>query len=60
MIDKNLQVLLKHPDIRFDAASTGNYFVVDDAATGQALAWVKASDQAEVETAIASWIITKA
>jgi len=60
MIDKNLQVLLKHPDIRFDAASTGNYFVVDDAATGQALAWVKASDQAEVETAIACSAVAQA
>ncbi|MCH7382680.1 NAD-dependent succinate-semialdehyde dehydrogenase [Acinetobacter dispersus] len=60
MIDKNLQVLLKHPDIRFDAASTGNYFVVDDAATGQALAWVKASDQAEVETAIARSAVAQA
>ena len=38
MIDLNLQALLKHPDIRFDAAPTEDYFVVDDAATGQALA----------------------
>ncbi|QHH96463.1 NAD-dependent succinate-semialdehyde dehydrogenase [Acinetobacter dispersus] len=60
MIDKNLQVLLKHPDIRFDAAQTGNYFVVDDAATGQALAWVKASDQAEVEAAIARSAVAQA
>ena len=60
MIDKNLQVLLKHPDIRFDAAPTGNYFVVDDAATGQPLAWVKASDQAEVKTAIARSAVAQA
>ena len=53
MIYLELQTLLKHPDIRFDAAPTEDYFVVDDAATGQALAWVKASDQAEVEAAIA-------
>ncbi|ENV07969.1 hypothetical protein F966_03829 [Acinetobacter higginsii] len=53
MIDLELQTLLKHPDIRFDATLAEDYFVVDDAATGQALAWVKASDQAEVEAAIA-------
>ncbi|MCH7338546.1 NAD-dependent succinate-semialdehyde dehydrogenase [Acinetobacter higginsii] len=60
MIDLNLQALLKHPDIRFDAASTEHYFVVDDAATGQALAWVKASDQAEVEAAIARSAVAQA
>ena len=60
MIDLELQTLLKHPDIRFDAAPTEDYFVVDDAATGQALAWVKASDQAEVEAAIARSAIAQA
>ncbi|OBY74773.1 NAD-dependent succinate-semialdehyde dehydrogenase [Acinetobacter gyllenbergii] len=60
MIDLNLQALLKHPDIRFDATPTEDYFVVDDAATGQALAWVKASDQAEVEAAIARSAIAQA
>ncbi|MFW1838797.1 NAD-dependent succinate-semialdehyde dehydrogenase [Acinetobacter gyllenbergii] len=60
MIDLNLQALLKHPDIRFDAAPTEDYFVVDDAATGQALAWVKASDQADVEAAIARSAIAQA
>ncbi|QHH94819.1 NAD-dependent succinate-semialdehyde dehydrogenase [Acinetobacter gyllenbergii] len=60
MIDLNLQALLKHPDIRFDAAPTEHYFVVDDAATGQTLAWVKASDQAEVEAAIARSAIAQA
>lgn len=60
MIDLNLQALLKHPDIHFDAAPTEHYFVVDDAATGQALAWVKASDQAEVEAAITRSAIAQA
>ncbi|EPF80522.1 NAD-dependent succinate-semialdehyde dehydrogenase [Acinetobacter gyllenbergii] len=60
MIDLNLQALLKHPDIRFDAAPTEDYFVVDDAATGQALAWVKASDQADVEAAITRSAIAQA
>ncbi|ENX41962.1 NAD-dependent succinate-semialdehyde dehydrogenase [Acinetobacter sp. NIPH 2100] len=60
MIDFGLQALLKHPDIRFDSASTEKYFVVDDAATGQALAWVKRSDQADVEAAIARSAIAQA
>ncbi|WEI18389.1 NAD-dependent succinate-semialdehyde dehydrogenase [Acinetobacter proteolyticus] len=60
MIDLELQTLLKHPDICFDAAPADDYFVVDDAATGQALAWVKASDQAEVEAAIARSAIAQA
>ncbi|ENW81725.1 hypothetical protein F909_01409 [Acinetobacter sp. ANC 3929] len=60
MIDFGLQALLKHPDIRFDAASTEKHFVVDDAATGQALAWVKISDQADVEAAIARSAIAQA
>ncbi|WP_343621971.1 NAD-dependent succinate-semialdehyde dehydrogenase [Acinetobacter proteolyticus] len=60
MIDLELQTLLKHPDIRFDAAPADDYFVVDDAATGQALAWVKASDQADVEAAIARSAIAQA
>ncbi|WP_436897178.1 NAD-dependent succinate-semialdehyde dehydrogenase [Acinetobacter gyllenbergii] len=60
MIDLNLQALLKHPDIRFDAAPTEHYFVVDDTATGQALAWVKASDQADVEAAITRSAVAQA
>ncbi|MEB3767385.1 NAD-dependent succinate-semialdehyde dehydrogenase [Acinetobacter sp. MD2] len=53
MIAQNLQYLLNHPDIAFAAPASNDYIQVDDAATGEALAWVKSHDRATVEAAIA-------
>ncbi|RLZ10231.1 NAD-dependent succinate-semialdehyde dehydrogenase [Acinetobacter sp. 2JN-4] len=52
MIQDNLQYLLQHPDISFDAPASNNDIEVNDAATGETLAWVKSYDRAEVEAAI--------
>ncbi|WP_151708396.1 NAD-dependent succinate-semialdehyde dehydrogenase [Acinetobacter brisouii] len=52
MIQTNLQYLLKHPDITFEAPASDNYIKVNDAATGETLAWVKTYDSAAVEAAI--------
>ncbi|KXZ65702.1 NAD-dependent succinate-semialdehyde dehydrogenase [Acinetobacter venetianus] len=52
MIQENLQYLLKHPDISFDAPTSNDYIQVNDAATADTLAWVKTYDQAGVEAAI--------
>ncbi|MCU4329455.1 NAD-dependent succinate-semialdehyde dehydrogenase [Acinetobacter pittii] len=52
MIQNNLQYLLKHPDISLEAPASNDYIEVNDAATGETLAWVKTYDRAEVEAAI--------
>lgn len=41
MIQNNLQYLLKHPDISLEAPASNDYIEVNDAATGETLAWVK-------------------
>lgn len=52
MIQNNLQYLLKHPDISLVAPASNDYIEVNDAATGETLAWVKTYDRAGVEAAI--------
>ncbi|EXU54629.1 succinate-semialdehyde dehydrogenase family protein [Acinetobacter baumannii 24845_1] len=52
MIKNNLQYLLKHPDISLEAPASNDYIEVNDAATGETLAWVKTYDRAGVEAAI--------
>ncbi|WP_336940954.1 NAD-dependent succinate-semialdehyde dehydrogenase [Acinetobacter pittii] len=52
MIQNNLQYLLKHPDISLEAPASNDYIEVNDAATGEILAWVKTYDRAGVEAAI--------
>ncbi|MGQ1464562.1 NAD-dependent succinate-semialdehyde dehydrogenase [Acinetobacter baumannii] len=52
MIQNNLQYLLKHPDISLEAPVSNDYIEVNDAATGETLAWVKTYDRAGVEAAI--------
>ncbi|HCA5182768.1 TPA: NAD-dependent succinate-semialdehyde dehydrogenase [Acinetobacter baumannii] len=52
MIQNNLQYLLKHPDISLEAPAPNDYIEVNDAATGETLAWVKTYDRAGVEAAI--------
>ncbi|WP_410567496.1 NAD-dependent succinate-semialdehyde dehydrogenase [Acinetobacter sp. H1(2024)] len=52
MIQNNLQYLLKHPDIALEAPASNDYIEVNDAATGETLAWVKTYDRAGVEAAI--------
>lgn len=52
MIQNNLQYLLKHPDISLKAPASNDYIEVNDAATGETLAWVKTYDRAGVEAAI--------
>ncbi|KQE50958.1 NAD-dependent succinate-semialdehyde dehydrogenase [Acinetobacter pittii] len=52
MIQNNLQYLLKHPDFSLEAPASNDYIEVNDAATGETLAWVKTYDRAGVEAAI--------
>lgn len=52
MIQNNLQYLLKHPDISLEAPASNDYIEVNDAATGETLAWVKTYDREGVEAAI--------
>ncbi|MFD2012713.1 NAD-dependent succinate-semialdehyde dehydrogenase [Acinetobacter vivianii] len=52
MIQNNLQYLLKHPDIAFNQPASSDYIEVNDAATGDTLAWVKTYDRAAVDAAI--------
>ncbi|QRQ13771.1 NAD-dependent succinate-semialdehyde dehydrogenase [Acinetobacter pittii] len=52
MIQNDLQYLLKHPDISLEAPASNEYIEVNDAATGETLAWVKTYDRAGVEAAI--------
>ena len=52
MIQNNLQYLLKHPDIAFNQPASSDYIEVNDAATGDTLAWVKSYDRAAVDAAI--------
>lgn len=52
MIQNTLQYLLKHPDISLEAPASNDYIEVNDAATGETLAWVKTYDRAGVEAAI--------
>lgn len=52
MIQNNLQYLLKHPDISLEAPASNDYIEVNNAATGETLAWVKTYDRAGVEAAI--------
>ncbi|MDQ9035166.1 NAD-dependent succinate-semialdehyde dehydrogenase [Acinetobacter seifertii] len=52
MIQNTLQYLLKHPDIVLEAPASNDYIEVNDAATGETLAWVKTYDRAGVEAAI--------
>lgn len=52
MIQNTLQYLLKHPDISLEAPASNDYIEVNDAATGETLAWVKTYDRAGVESAI--------
>ncbi|HEE6662065.1 NAD-dependent succinate-semialdehyde dehydrogenase [Acinetobacter baumannii] len=52
MIQNNLQYLLKHPDISLEAPASNDYIEVNDAATGETLAWVKTYNRAGVEAAI--------
>ncbi|MEN8406802.1 NAD-dependent succinate-semialdehyde dehydrogenase [Acinetobacter seifertii] len=52
MIQNTLQYLLKHPDIALEAPASNDYIEVNDAATGETLAWVKTYDRTGVEAAI--------
>ncbi|OOT52481.1 NAD-dependent succinate-semialdehyde dehydrogenase [Acinetobacter pittii] len=52
MIQNTLQYLLKHPDVSLEAPASNDYVEVNDAATGETLAWVKTYDRAGVEAAI--------
>ncbi|MEC6392119.1 NAD-dependent succinate-semialdehyde dehydrogenase [Acinetobacter pittii] len=52
MIQNTLQYLLKHPDISLEAPASNDYIEVNDAATGETLAWVRTYDRAGVEAAI--------
>ncbi len=52
MIQQNLQYLLDHPDITFTQPSADHYICVQDATTGEQLAWVRTYDRAAVENAI--------
>lgn len=52
MIQNTLQYLLKHPDIALEAPASNDYIEVNDAATGETLAWVKTYDRAGVEAVI--------
>lgn len=52
MIQNTLQYLLKHPDISLETPASNDYIEVNDAATGETLAWVKTYDRAGVEAAI--------
>ena len=52
MIQQGLQYLLAHPDIALEAPASSGFIEVQDAATGESLAWVKTYDQAGVEAAI--------
>ncbi|WP_436869536.1 NAD-dependent succinate-semialdehyde dehydrogenase [Acinetobacter courvalinii] len=52
MIQNNLQYLLKHPDIAFNQPASSDYIEVNDAATGDTLAWVKSYGRAAVDAAI--------
>lgn len=52
MIQQGLQYLLAHPDIALEAPASSDYIEVQDAATGESLAWVKTYDRAGVEAAI--------
>ncbi|MGK8802831.1 NAD-dependent succinate-semialdehyde dehydrogenase [Acinetobacter seifertii] len=52
MIQNTLQYLLKHPDIALEAPASNDYIEINDAATGETLAWVKTYDRAGVEAAI--------
>lgn len=52
MIQNTLQYLLKHPDISLEAPASNDYIEVNDAATGETLAWIKTYDRAGVEAAI--------
>lgn len=52
MIQQNLQYLLDHPDITFTQPSADHYICVQDAATGEQLAWVRTYDRAAIENAI--------
>ncbi len=52
MIQDNLQYLLKHPDIAFHQPASNDYIEVQDAATGETLAWVKTYDRVAVDAAI--------
>ncbi|MBJ9422606.1 NAD-dependent succinate-semialdehyde dehydrogenase [Acinetobacter seifertii] len=52
MIQNTLQYLLKHPDIALEAPASNDYIEVNDAATGETLAWVKTYDRAGVDAAI--------
>ncbi|TCM68023.1 succinate-semialdehyde dehydrogenase/glutarate-semialdehyde dehydrogenase [Acinetobacter calcoaceticus] len=52
MIDQKYHNLLKHADISFEAQASEDYIQVDDAATGQALAWVRKHQRPSVEAAI--------
>lgn len=52
MIQNTLQYLLKHPDIALEVPASNDYIEVNDAATGETLAWVKTYDRAGVEAAI--------
>lgn len=60
MIQDHLKYLLKHADIALEAPASGDYIQVNDAATGEALAWVKSHDRAAVESAIARSAIAQA
>lgn len=52
MINQKYHALLNHADITFEAPASNAAIQVNDAATGEALAWVKTHTQAAVEAAI--------
>ncbi|GAA5012023.1 NAD-dependent succinate-semialdehyde dehydrogenase [Acinetobacter puyangensis] len=60
MIQDHLKYLLQHADIALEAPASGDYIQVNDAATGEVLAWVKSHDRAAVESAIARSAIAQA
>ena len=52
MMQGDLQYLLKHPDITFEAPVSKEYIQVNDAATDETLAWVKKHDALAINAAI--------
>lgn len=60
MINEKYQHLLQHQDITFAASAAEEVIQVLDAATGQALAWVKKHDRASVERLIQRSAIAQA
>ena len=52
MLDQKYRYLLTHSDILFEVPTSNDYIKVDDAATGETLAWVKKHNQDSVQSLI--------